>query len=404
MKEKGAGIGASAGGGRRRTRVVHIITLLEWGGAQENTLYTVSSLDPSSYDRVLVSGKGGMLDGRAASIPGLRVLAAESLAREIRPLADLRAFLELRSILRDEKKRAGGAPLVVHTHSSKAGILGRAAARAAGADVVVHSIHGFGFNDTQPPALRRLLVGMERAVSRWTDAFIAVSAENIRLGVREGILPAGKARVIRSGFDTGRFLAGSRERGRRLLGIPEGVPVVGTVAPFKPQKAPLDFVETARRVHGVVPASRFVMVGDGALRPAVERAVAAAGLEGSFLLPGWREEVPDLMRAFDVFLLTSLWEGLPKVVPQALLSGVPVVATAVDGTREIVDDGVDGFLAPPGDVETLCRRVCAILSGEVPIDPRRKRDRLLREFDQAEMVRAQERLYEELLAEKGARG
>jgi len=381
--------------------VVHVITLLEWGGAQENTLHTVASLDPSRFERVLVAGAGGMLDRRAAGIPGLRFHRVESLRREIRPLRDLRAFLSLREILREEKKRAGKLPLIVHTHSSKAGILGRAAARAAGADVVVHSIHGFGFNDSQPLPLRRLLLSLERAVSKWTDAFVAVSAENVRLGVRERILPAGGVRIIRSGFDTGRFLAGSRERGRRLLGIPDGVPVVGTVAPFKPQKAPLDFVETARRVHGRVPAARFVMVGDGALRPAVERAVAASKMEANFLLAGWREEIPDLMRAFDVFLLTSRWEGLPKVVPQALLSAVPVVATAVDGTREIVDDGVDGFLAPAGDVEALAGRVCGLLEGKTGLDPLFKRDRLLAEFDQAEMVRAQERMYEELLAGKG---
>jgi glycosyltransferase involved in cell wall biosynthesis len=344
-----------------------------------------------------------MLDSRAAAIRGVRFRQVDSLVREIRPVSDARAFLALRAILRQEREDAGGLPLVVHTHSSKAGILGRAAARAAGAEVVVHSIHGFGFHDSQSRPLRRILVGLERAVSRWTDAFVAVSEENIRQGIREKILSPGNVRLIRSGFDTARFLAGSRERGRALLGIPEGVPVVGTIAPFKPQKAPLDFVEVARRVRGEIPAARFVMIGDGELRPQAERAAAEGPLAGSFLFAGWREEIPDLMRAFDVFLLASRWEGLPKVVPQALLSGVPVVATAVDGTREIVDDGVDGFLAPPGDVETLARRVAGLLAGTAALNPAFKRERLLREFDQAEMVRAQERLYGELLDRKEKR-
>jgi len=388
--------------GERRAVVVHIITLLEWGGAQENTLFTVGALDPRRFERVLIAGKGGMLDSRAAAIQGCGFRQVESLVREIRPALDARAFLSLRSILTEEKKRAGGLPLVVHTHSSKAGILGRAAARAVGAEVVVHSIHGFGFHDSQPRPLRRLLVGLERSASRWTDAFIAVSEENIRQGVREKILSADRVRLIRSGFDTARFLAGSRERGRRLLGIPDGVPVVGTIAVLKPQKAPLDFVEVARRVRERIPAACFVIIGDGELRAEVERA-AAGSLDGNIILAGWREEIPDLLRAFDVFLLTSRWEGLPKVVPQALLSGVPVVATAVDGTREIVDDGVDGFLAPAGDVEALARRVADLLSGDAALDPLFKRDRLLREFDQEEMVRAQERLYEELLAGKARR-
>jgi glycosyltransferase involved in cell wall biosynthesis len=380
---------------------VHVITLLEWGGAQENTLATVGGLSPERFDRVLVAGRGGMLDDAAERIPGCRFRTVPSLVREVRPGSDARALRELASILREEKRLSGGAPLVVHTHSSKAGILGRAAARRAGADVIVHSIHGFGFHDGQSAPVRRLFIGLERAAARWTDAFVAVSEENIRLGVRERIFSADRCRLIRSGFETQRFLRGSREAGRRLLGVPDGAPVVGTVAVFKPQKAPMDFVEAARRVAAEHPEARFAMVGDGELRPAAERAAEEAALSGRFRFLGWRSEVPDLLRAFDVFLLTSRWEGLPKVVPQALLSGVPVVATAVDGTREIVDHGRDGFLCPPGDVADLARRVSQLLSGSAKLDPAFKRERILREFDIGAMVRAQEELYADLLAGKG---
>ncbi|GAB4365463.1 MAG: glycosyltransferase family 4 protein [Deltaproteobacteria bacterium] len=384
--------------------MVHLITKLEWGGAQENTLATVRALSRDRFDPVLVAGRGGMLDPAAEALPGVRFLRVDSLVREIRPVDDLRAVRALTVILREEKRLAAGSPLVVHTHSSKAGILGRSAARRAGADLVLHSIHGFGFHDGQPAVSRALFIGLERMVSRWTDAFIAVSEENIRLGVRERIFPRERCRLIRSGFETRRFLEGSREAGRRLLDLPPDVPVVGTVAVFKPQKAPLDFVEVARRVAAARPETRFVMVGDGDLRPAAERAVAEASLSDRFVFAGWRVEIPDLLRAFDVFLLTSRWEGLPKVVPQALIAGTPVVATAVDGTREIVDDGRDGFLAPPGDTALLADRVIRILSGSGGLDPGYKRDRLLREFDREEMVRAQERLYAELLAGKGVPG
>jgi glycosyltransferase involved in cell wall biosynthesis len=176
------------------------------------------------------------------------------------------------------------------------------------------------------------------------------------------------------------------------------------VAVFKPQKAPLDFVETARLVAKELPGARFVMVGDGELRPEAERAAAAAGLADRFSFPGWRKEMPDILSAFDVFLLTSRWEGLPKVVPQAMIAGIPVVATAVDGTKEVVDHGVDGFLAPPGDVGSLSRAVVDILSGRLRLRVGSQRERLLREFDQEAMVKAQERLYSELLAGKGFAG
>lgn len=383
--------------------MAHVITMLEWGGAQENTLDTVGALDPERFDRVLVAGRGGMLAPAAERIAGCRFRRVDALVREVRPLSDLRAWRGLGEIFRDEKRRAAGAPLIVHTHSSKAGILGRAAAKAAGADAIVHSIHGFGFHDAQPPAARALFVALERLASRWTDAFIAVSEENIRAGVAERIFTADRCRLIRSGFDAGRFLGGSRERGRRILGVPEGAPLVGTVAVFKPQKAPLDFVAVARRVADEIPGVHFAMVGDGELRPAAERAAGAASLSERFRFTGWREEIPDILKAFDVFLLTSRWEGLPRVVPQALIAGVPVVATSADGTREIVDDGVDGFLAPPGDVSALAARVAGILSGKESLAPGFKSDRLLREFDRREMVRAQERLYSELLAAKGFR-
>jgi len=390
--------------GRPRARVIHLITKLEWGGAQENTLATVRGLSRDRFDSVLVAGTGGMLDSAAASIPDVRFHRVDSLVREIRPGDDLRAVIDLTRILREEKRGAAGSPLVVHTHSSKAGILGRTAARRAGADLVLHTIHGFGFHDGQGAIPRGLFVGLERLVSRWTDAFIAVSEENIRLGVRERIFSRDRCRLIRSGFETRRYLGGSRDAGRRLLDVPPDVPVVGTVAVFKPQKAPLDFVEVARRVSKACPGTRFVMVGDGDLRPAAERAVEEASLSDRFVFAGWRSEIPDLLRSFDVFLLTSRWEGLPKVVPQALIAGIPVVATAVDGTREIVEEGRDGFLCSPGDLAGLSDRVIRILSGSARIDPGFKRDRLLREFDQEEMVRAQERLYAELLTGKGVPG
>ena len=379
-----------------RIRVVHAITLLEWGGAQENTLFTVASLDRERFEPILASGTGGLLDARAASIPGCRWAPVPSLVREPSPASDAAAFLALRRLFRTLRAESR-SPVVVHTHSSKAGIVGRAAARAAGVDLAVHSVHGFGFHDGQRPAVRAFYAGLERVAARWTDAFVAVSEANVRTGVRERIFPRERCRLIRSGFDTARFLAGDRGRGRALLGLPEGVPVVGTVAVFKPQKSPLDFVEVARRIAPDFPDARFVMVGDGELRPAIERAVREAGLGGRFLLPGWREEVPDLLRAFDLFLLTSRWEGLPKVVPQALIAGVPVVATAVDGTAEIVDHGADGFLAGAGDVESLAAFARGVLRDGGGLRPGFKRERLLLEFDQDEMVRAQERLYLELL-------
>ena len=300
---------------------------------------------------------------------------------------------------------AGGDPLVVHTHSSKAGILGRAAARAAGADAVVHSIHGFGFHDGQSKPTHALYVGLERMASRWTDAFVAVSEENIRTGVQEGIFRRERCRLIRSGFDTARFLAGSRAAGRKILGIPEGVPVVGTVAVFKPQKAPLDFVETARRVASEIPDSRFVMVGDGEMRGETERAVCRDRDVGSLFVPRLASRGPGP-------------DGGLRRVPSHFPVGRPSEGGAAGADRRVPGGG-DGGRRDPGDRRSRGgwrarpsggRRVPSpaassdILAGRLPLDAAKKRERLVREFDQDEMVRAQERLYAEILAGKGFPG
>lgn len=383
-----------------RPKVVHIITKLEWGGAQENTLFTVSSLDPARFEKVLIVGRGGLLDDRATSTPGVRTIFVPSLVRELNPFVDLRAYRELRAILLAEKLSASG-PLVVHTHSSKAGILGRAAAVAVGAEVVVHSIHGFGFHDFQNPIVRRIYVALERHASKGTDVFVAVARESVARGVREGIFEESRCRVIRSGFDTRRFIAGDRAVGRRLLGVPDGVPLVGTVAVFKAQKAPLDFVAAARKIADEIPGVHFAMVGEGELLGVAKDVVAAAGLADRFRFPGWRSEIPDLLSAFDLFLLTSLWEGLPKVVPQALIAGVPVVATAVNGTAEAIVDGVDGILVPPADSVAVARAACDILSGRRSLTPGVRREEFISEFDENLMVSAQESLYLEILSRKG---
>ncbi len=393
-------------GARGPVPVVHIITRLELGGAQENTLHTVRHLDRSVFRPFLLAGPGGILDEEARAIPGVETSFMPHLARPVRPAADLRAYRELAGALTDIRRRHPG-PLIVHTHSSKAGILGRWAARAAGAEVIVHSIHGFGFTPGQPGPVRGLFILAERLTARITDAFIAVSRANLEEGSRRGLFDPDRATLIRSGFVLDDFARPGRTPAevRRELGLAEDAPVVLMVACFKSQKAPADFVRMAARVAPMMPTARFLAAGDGELRGEMERAVAAAGLGDRILLLGWRRDIPDLMRAADVLVLTSRWEGLPRVVPQAMAAGKPVVATAVDGTPEVVIEGVTGHLVAPGDTAAMADRVAALLR-----DPARAREmgregrQRVAEFDAGLMVRRQEELYRRLLAGRGGHG
>ncbi len=373
-------------------RVCHVITLLELGGAQQNTIYTCSKLDASRFDVTLIAGKGGYLDGEARRLLGGRVTFVPQLVREIRPGCDMRAYLALTRLFRSRH------PDIVHTHSSKAGVLGRAAAHAAGVPRVVHSIHGFPFNDYQSWPVRQGFLLAEKLAAKWTDRFIAVSRRNAEQGVALGICDADAVRLIRSGFDIEAFAKAPRLAEKRSeLGVPAGVPLVGTVACLKPQKAPLDFVDVCSRVAHSKRDVHFIMVGDGELRAAVESRVRDAKLTDRFHLLGWREDVAEILSQLSIFVLTSRWEGLPRAVLQARAASLPVVATAVDGTVEVIEDGINGYLCPAGDIAAMAGRVNELLSDPVRTRAMGARAREgLHEFDQDGMVREQERLYDEL--------
>ena len=372
-----------------RTRVLHVITRLEPGGAQRNTLYTVEHLDRSEFEAALAWGPGDPLDEAAAAIPGLRREPVPELVRPLAPALDARALRRLVDVMRRF------SPQVVHTHSSKAGVLGRAAARITRTPVVVHSIHGFGFTPLQSGPVRALYVIAERVMSRWTDHFIAVSESNLREGAALGVVPPERASVIRSGIELERFrrAAGGGEV-RRRLGLPPAAPLVVQIGNFKPQKAPLDFVRAAAAVAREVPEAWFVMVGDGALRPAAEELASDLGVAGRMVFCGWWEDVPGLLAASRVSVLTSRHEGLPRAAVESLAAGVPVVATAVDGTPEVVRDGCNGFLVAAGDVAGIARRVRALLvDGELHRRLAAAAPQGLEAFDIDHMVRQQEELY-----------
>jgi glycosyltransferase involved in cell wall biosynthesis len=210
--------------------------------------------------------------------------------------------------------------------------------------------------------------------------------------------------VIRPGADTRMFQgsplpASDSGRFRAECGVGSEHLLVGTVAPLKPQKAPQDFVAVAARVCARVPAARFVWVGDGELRPGVEAAIRRAGLEGRIRLAGWRRDIPDVMRAMDVFLLTSHWEGLPQVLLQARANCVPIVATRAGGSAEAFVEGKHGWLCDPGDIEALAAQVIRLLMDSAERERmRRNGGHIPNEFNKWAALRKREQLYAMLLA------
>jgi len=382
-----------------RISVLHPITRLIVGGAQENTMLTAALLDPDRYDVDVISGsqtgsEGSLIEEVCAR--GIPLTIEPTLVREINPLKDLLAFFALYRHIRR------GRYTIVHTHSSKAGILGRWAARLAGVPIIVHTVHGWGHHDRQHPLVRRFYILLEQITQRITDKLIVVSPLNIEKGLADGIATPEKYITIRSGIEMDRFQhpARPREVVRAELGIPLEASVVGTVTRLSPQKAPLDFIEMAAQTVPRQPDVHFVIVGDGPLRAEVEARVAALDLTERVHLTGLRRDVPDLMHSFDIFALSSLWEGLPRVLPQAMAAGLPIIATAVDGNAEAVTDGINGLLTPPGDPQAMAAALLRLLEDSALARKMGEAGRTrAEEFSARKMASDIEALYEKLLAE-----
>ncbi|MFH1634443.1 MAG: glycosyltransferase family 4 protein [Chloroflexota bacterium] len=379
-------------------RVLHPITRLIIGGAQENTMFTAAQLDKSRFRVAVVSGpqtgsEGSLIEEvRELGVP-LTILP--ELVREINPGKDLSAIWKLSRLMRN------GRYTIVHTHSSKAGVLGRIAARLAGVPVIVHTVHGWSFHERMSPWRRRAYVAMEKLAAAFSDVMIVVAEGDIEKGLREGIGRREQYRLIRSAiplddFDPARVDGAAA---RRDLGLPPDVSVVGNVGRFSPQKNPLDWVRIAGILGRALPDTYFLLVGDGPLRAQVEAQLEIEGIAGRTKLTGLRRDVPAMLAAMDVFLLTSLWEGLPRVIPQAMTMGLPVVANRADGTVEAIAHGKTGFLCDPGDLTDMAAYCVQLLRDRKLREKMgaRGRERALQEFDIRHMVHQIESLYNELL-------
>jgi len=377
-----------------KRKVFHIITKLELGGAQKVTLMTLERLPRDRYELGLITGPEGILVGWANQIPDLTRFWIPNFVREVRPIQDSITLLKLWRLFRRER------PDIVHTHSSKAGILGRLAARLAGVPVIFHTYHGFGFNDFQPRLIKTLYIWLERITGRVTNQTVIVSYANAKRAEDSGIVRNNDWILCRDAISLEQFMQpGPRRTKLREWNVPENRVVAGMVACFKPQKSPLDFVEVASRVLKETDRVHFIMAGDGELRPAIEARIRDLGISSHITLLGWQKDMPEVYRNLDVVVLTSLWEGLPCVFSEAMAAGLPIVATQVDGAREAIIDGDNGFLHGPHDVEGMAKSVLKLVENPALREAMGSRGKSrVSEFDIDTSVRALESAYQKWLA------
>jgi glycosyltransferase involved in cell wall biosynthesis len=384
-------------------RTAHIITRLILGGAQENTLLNCEDLAQIYGDEVLlITGpalgpEGSLLDRAGQGRGGLKVEVVDSLRRAIHPWRDANAYRELKRVLRAYR------PDVVHTHSAKAGILGRAAAHALGVPAIVHGVHGAPFHDYQSRLAWRFSRDCERWAAKRCHAMISVADAMTDLLVNAGVAPREKFTTIYSGMEVEPFLAApaERDRVRQELGYAPSDVVIGKIARLFHLKGHEFVIQAAKRIVAAQPNAKFLFVGDGILQSHLKEQIRALGLEKHFQFTGLvpPEKIPELIAAMDIVVHTSLREGLARVLPQALIVGRPVVSFDIDGAREVAIPGETGYLIPP-NVDALTNAVI-----ELAANPALRanlgaegRHRFTHQFRHEHMTAETRKLYDRLLA------
>jgi glycosyltransferase involved in cell wall biosynthesis len=336
---------------RPKIKVLHVITRFR-DGSGGNTLVTMLGTDRTRYDLWVAASPGGSLWERAAS-NGITTVELPRLCEVVAPLDDLMVLLDLVRLIRRERFT------IVHTHSSKAGFLGRLAAWLCRTPVVVHTIHGFAWHDFMSHRRRRAYVALERLVRPMTHAFFAVSPQVAREAVEMRVASPATVSVVPSAVDLDEIPERPDPRIRTELGIPADVPLVGSVGRLDFQKAPLDFVRMAASVAALHPDTRFIWVGEGKLLREAQAEACRLGVEITFT--GFRPDAARIAASFDIFVSSSLYEGWGRALSEAIASGRPIAATAVNGVPDIVEPGATGLLAPPAHPEALARNVVWLL-------------------------------------------
>lgn len=383
-------------------RVVRIQSRICVGGPALHSILLSEGLSPASGSRYATTLLGGTLEPGEASMEafahdrGVRVRTIPSMGRSVRPLEDARAVAEVTRVLREVR------PDIVHTHTAKAGAIGRTAARLAGVPIVVHTFHGHVFDGYFSKRKTEAFLSVERALARATDQILAISERQREdLVERYRIAPARKVRVIPLGLDLGRFaeVEPRRERVgvlRRERRIPAEAPLIVTVGRLVPIKRFDLLIEAFRCVQAELPEARLAIVGEGELRAELE---AQAEDLPHVLFTGLRRDLDAIYADADLMALSSDNEGTPVAVIEALASGVPVVATDVGGVRDVIPEGA-GTIVPPGDVPRLAEALRLRSTHPTTLD-RAPRQDVLRRYSHRRLIRDIENLYDRLVHERG---
>jgi glycosyltransferase involved in cell wall biosynthesis len=389
----------------RKVRVMRLFSRLNVGGPSLHVVHLTAGLRSFGYETLLAVGREGPREGNLlgwARQQGVECVQLAGLGREIRPLSDSRSLVEVYRLMRRFR------PAIVHTHTAKAGLIGRLAARLARVPVRVHTFHGHVLRGYFGPWRSRVLRGLEAHLARRTTALVAVSEAVRRDLVGLGVVtdPA-RIHVIPLGLDLTPLSREPLPRGalRGPAGVAAAAPLVGCVGRLAPIKDLGTFLEAAALVHRARPDVRFALVGDGQERALLEERCAALGLSGVVCFHGWQHVMEQVYGDLDVVVNSSRNEGTPVALIEALAARRPVVATRVGGTPDLLGEGLRGLLVPPADAPALARALLHVLSnpGEALARADAGRAYVLECHTTGRLLRDVDQLYRDLLARHSVR-
>lgn len=384
----------------KKVKVLHIHTLPVISGSGINTFLSMSGLDLSRYEPELACAPGGRLIDLVES-SGFKARRIKNFRRPLSPIRDIMAVFELIFLLKKEKYD------IVHTHNSKAGFIGRLAAKLAGVPVVVHTVHGFAFHAYEGFWRRKTFIFLERLAARWCDGMIAISAALVDWAKREKIACRGEIVKIYSGIETDKFFSLSENKTKRAgLGIKDEDLVLGEVAKLWDGKGQEIILRILPGLLREIPSLKVVFVGEGELESGLKKLAGELKVEDNVIFTGFRSDIAELTSIFDIACLPSLWEGMGRSVLEAMACGKPVVASRVGGIVDLVEDGVTGFLVPPADAKALAGAIIKLLKDKQLREKMGQEARRIidEKFSARTMARRIQDVYEELLKRKGWRG
>jgi glycosyltransferase involved in cell wall biosynthesis len=339
-----------------RNRIAHVITNPEsYGGAQLNTLLTLKGLVRDGYEVELICGPGKRLIREARAI-SVQVHVIPNLVRQVDPLKDTSAFLHLYRLFRS------GEYQIVHTHSSKGGFLGRLAAWWAGVPVIIHTNHSLPF-ETDRNLRSKFYIALERLTGSVTDSLVCVGEVLRQEAATWKIVPTQKLITIYSGIDFSSYVPEHTALAmKHELGLEGAWPIVGCIGRLCKQKAQHYLVEAVAPLTDKYPQIKLLLVGEGELRPLLEKQIEEMGLSSKVSLLGEREDIADLLNIFDIYAMSSRWEGVGRALTEAMYWGLPTVATAVNGVKELILHEETGLLVPPHDPKALADAMDRLVS------------------------------------------